>query len=210
MEKPQRFITLLLFEVALGREQERRYHVGVSGFGDCHLTDGLDKVLARVRALRSDQPLLKVQLFDAERIATYLHLLASAVHALQAFRTSRNVSKSIEIENLLYASAGRQIDDAIDKVGLKWTSQNVAANIIGSESDIVMKSMEKVRQELGGQANDSVLNIRDHAKTEVIMRTFEISDTELEAAKTEVDTEQVEAAVVKRILSKMSIMSISS
>jgi tRNA threonylcarbamoyladenosine modification (KEOPS) complex Cgi121 subunit len=150
-----------------------------------------------------------VQLFDADTVATHLHLLASAVHALQAFKTSRNVSKSIGTESLLYASTQRQIDEAINRVGLRPTSQNVATNVIGSQSNSVIRSIEKVRQEVGGQVDDSVLNIRDHSKIEAILRTFEISDTELEATETGTDIVQLERAIVKKLLSRMSIMALS-
>jgi tRNA threonylcarbamoyladenosine modification (KEOPS) complex Cgi121 subunit len=209
MDVFQRIVKLMLFTVNLGREQEWKYYVGICGFRGCPIGNDIEKLLDRVRALHSDQPLLAIQFFDADKIATYLHLLASAVHALQSFKISRNISKSVGTESLLYASAQRQISDAINKVGLKVTSQNVAVNLVGSQSDMIIKSMEKVRQELGGQADDSVLGIRDLRKTEVIMRTFEISDIELEAAKAGVDIGQVERAVTKRILSKMSIMALS-
>nr|MDO8099816.1 KEOPS complex subunit Cgi121 [Candidatus Njordarchaeota archaeon] len=199
----------MLFTVDLGQEQELKYHVGICGFRGCPMRYDVEKLLDRVKALHSDHPLLVIQLFDAERIATYLHLLVSAVYALQAFKTSRNVSKNIGTESLLYASAQRQINDAIDKVGLRATSQNLAVNVIGSQSDIVIKSIEKVCQELGKQADDSVLNIGDRGKVEALLRTFEISDIELEAARTEADIGQVETAVTKRVLSRMSLMAIS-
>lgn len=201
---------MMLFKVDLGQEQKWRYHLGVSGFSGCTIGNRVEELLDRVRAIHSDEPLLVVQLFDARKIATYLHLLASAVYALQAFKGSRNISRSIGTESLLYASARRQINDAIDRVGLKATSQTVAANVIGSRPDTVIESMKKVHQELGGQVDDDVLSIGDLGKTEVILRTFEIGDIEVEAARTETGTRQAETAVMKRVLSKMSVMAISS
>lgn len=209
MEESQRIITLMLFTVSLGREQRWKYHVGIRGFRGCPIRNDVEKLLDRVKALHSDQPPLIVQLFDADKIATYLHLLACVVYALQAFKISRNISKSVETESLLYASAQRQISDAIEKVGVKASSRNLAVYVIGSQSDIVIKSMERLSQELGGQADDSVLEVRDREKTEAILRTYEISDAELEAAKAGTDTRQVERAATKRVLSKISIMAIS-
>jgi tRNA threonylcarbamoyladenosine modification (KEOPS) complex Cgi121 subunit len=199
----------MLFTVDLGREQKWKYYVGICGFRDCPTTSNLEKLLDRVRTLQSDRPLLIVQLFDADKIATHHHLLASAVYALQAFKISRSVSKSIGTESLLYASTQRQIDAAIDRVGLTANSRNVATNVIGSESDSVVRSIEKVGQAVGGEADDNVLTIREQSKIKAILRIFEISDAELKATETGSDMLQLETALVKKLLSRMSIMAIS-
>jgi tRNA threonylcarbamoyladenosine modification (KEOPS) complex Cgi121 subunit len=169
----------------------------------------LENLLDRAKTLESHRPLVVIQLFDADRIVTHLHLLASAVYALLAFKTSRNVSKTIGTEGLLYASTQRQIDEAIDRVGLRTTSWNVATTVISSESDGVIRSIEKIGLELGGEVDDNVLTIRDQSKVEVIRRTFGISDAELEATETGSDILQLETALVKKLISRMSIMAIS-
>lgn len=44
------------------------------------------------------------QLFDADRVAGYDHLLMSAINAAMSMETGLAVSKSITVETLLYAS----------------------------------------------------------------------------------------------------------
>ena len=58
-----------------------------------------------------------IQFFDAELIATQEHLYFAVLNALQAFKNKTNLSKSPSMETMLYASAQRQIQKAINRAG---------------------------------------------------------------------------------------------
>ena len=57
---------------------------------------------------------IEIQFSDADFVASWEHLYFAIVNALTAFKNKRNISKSLAVETVLYASAQRQIKKAID------------------------------------------------------------------------------------------------
>ncbi len=76
---------------------------------------------------------VEMQFFDAELIASQKHLYFAALNALQAFQNKTNISKSPAMETMLYASAQRQIQRAIQRCGIKPETKNMAVLIIGEK-----------------------------------------------------------------------------
>ena len=77
--------------------------------------------------------LLNCNFYDADLIATRKHLYFAVLNALQAFHNKTNVAKSLAVETMLYASAQRQIQRAIQRCGIKPQTQNMAVVIIGGK-----------------------------------------------------------------------------
>jgi tRNA threonylcarbamoyladenosine modification (KEOPS) complex Cgi121 subunit len=71
----------------------------------------------------SSDPETSVQIFGAESVAGYEHLLAAALLTVRAWTAKRNLANSPAIEVLLYASAKRQIKEAIGSSGVKEGSR---------------------------------------------------------------------------------------
>ena len=69
---------------------------------------------------------IELQIFDADLIATYEHLYFATLNALQAFRVKTNITKSVAVELMLFASAKRQIQRAIEHIGIKPQSRNIS------------------------------------------------------------------------------------
>jgi KEOPS complex subunit Cgi121 len=98
-------------------------YVEITGFRNVGIKDAEEFV----KAARKETPQSTwVQFFDAELVATWQHLYFAVLNALLAFKTERNISKSVAMEVMLYASAQRQIRKAIQLVGVKCDSENVA------------------------------------------------------------------------------------
>ena len=76
---------------------------------------------------------VELQFFDANLIATQQHLYFAALNALQAFQNKTNISKSLAMETMLYASAQRQIQKAIQRCGIKPQTTTMAVIIIGEK-----------------------------------------------------------------------------
>ena len=72
----------------------------------------------------------EVQFFDAALVATWEHLYFAVLNAVMNLKSTRGISKSIAVESVLYASAQRQIQKAIDFIGLKPDSENAAVVVI--------------------------------------------------------------------------------
>jgi tRNA threonylcarbamoyladenosine modification (KEOPS) complex Cgi121 subunit len=78
----------------------------ISGFRGAKIGDAR----AFLDGVRCDLPLeVEVQVFDADIVASWQHLYFAALNALVAFKNGRNLSKSLAVETVLYASGQRQI-----------------------------------------------------------------------------------------------------
>jgi tRNA threonylcarbamoyladenosine modification (KEOPS) complex Cgi121 subunit len=150
-----------------------------------------------------------LQLFDSDTIATHLHVLVSALYALRAFHIGKSISNSLGTEVLLYASAQHQIVDAINRIGLKPESLGVAAVAISLSEDAASQALAVAMKELAGQMDDNVLNIRSVRKERAIKTVFGITEEELNATGMGTDLKDVERAITRRVLSRISIMAVS-
>jgi len=120
-----------------------------------------------------------VQFFDAKLVAGWQHLYFAALNAVNAFSKELNISNNLDIEILLYASAQRQIKEAVRLIGIHPNSSKVAVVIIAN-TRIEASSMLSVISALLTQStrDDGLLELTDD-KVEGIKRLFEISDIEL-------------------------------
>jgi tRNA threonylcarbamoyladenosine modification (KEOPS) complex Cgi121 subunit len=199
----------MMFKTDSDEKGSRLYHIGICGMAGCTVGNDINQLFDRLKTFDKDQTILAVQLFDSGTIATHLHPLISALYALHAFETSKNISNTLGTEILLYASAQRQIIDAIQGIGLKPTSRNVAVIAVGSKQEYVIQIIRRVTQELAGQMDDNVLNINEPEKIETIERVFGIGRKELESIQTRTDAKDLEWSITRRVLSRISIMAIS-
>jgi len=123
-----------------------------------------------------------VQFFDADLVATPRHLYFAALNALQAFKGKTNISKTVAMETMLYASAQRQIQKAIARSGIKPTTQNMAVLIIGEQQQVVELALAEVSAFAGKAPDDRVLEMNS-AKLKSIKKNFEICEGEVEVVR---------------------------
>ncbi|MEM3507298.1 MAG: KEOPS complex subunit Cgi121, partial [Candidatus Bathyarchaeia archaeon] len=86
-----------------------------------------------IKKLKTDLIGIEIQFFDSKKIAGWEHVYFAALNALKAFQNKNNISKSLSMELLIYASAERQIKDAIQKIGIKPNEKEVTVAIIVDE-----------------------------------------------------------------------------
>jgi KEOPS complex subunit Cgi121 len=184
----------------LKRIVEMGKFVEISGFRDVHALDAA----ALLNAVRDGLPLgVEVQFFDADLVATWEHLYFAALNALVAFRTDRNASKSVAVEVMLYASSQRQITRAIAHIGVKKTSRNIAAIIVGDSAEVVNEGLAAVSKCVGKAPDESVLALTEEKKRR-IKQAFGISTVELETAGSRIN---VERALVDLVIEKVALLS---
>jgi tRNA threonylcarbamoyladenosine modification (KEOPS) complex Cgi121 subunit len=121
-----------------------------------------------------------VQFFDARLIAGWKHLYFAALNALNAFKNKTNISNSVAVETLLYASAQRQINKAVELLGIKPESSQVAVLIIAETKQKTATILKTVSKLMSGKRDDSVIELTSE-KVNGIKRLFGISNLELEA-----------------------------
>ncbi|MCL2476917.1 KEOPS complex subunit Cgi121 [Candidatus Bathycorpusculum sp.] len=120
-----------------------------------------------------------IQFFDAQLIASPKHLYFAALNALQAFQNKTNTSKSTAMETMLYASAERQIQKAIDRLGIKPQTQTLAIIIIAKEQKHIEDLLRTLTEHIGTEPDETILEMTEEKETK-IQQTFQITHTELE------------------------------
>jgi tRNA threonylcarbamoyladenosine modification (KEOPS) complex Cgi121 subunit len=156
-----------------------------------------------LKALSGERPVgVEVQFFDADLVATWQHLYFALLNALTAFKNGENISKSVAMETLLYASARGQIQRATQVLGIKPSSSNVAVLIVGGKREAVQSALAKVSRGIGGRLDDSVLGLSKE-KVERIRRAFDVSEVELE---TVVEGDSVEKALVDLVVERVALL----
>ena len=101
------------------------------------------------------------QILDANAIAGVEHLYFAAVNASKAFNQSLNISKRFSLEFVLYVSGQRQISKAIEMVGVKHDTREIALIIFAQEEELPSEVITKISKIIGGIRDDNVLEIRD-------------------------------------------------
>jgi tRNA threonylcarbamoyladenosine modification (KEOPS) complex Cgi121 subunit len=126
-------------------------------------------------------PDCEVQLFDANLVATWEHLYFAVLNALMNLKSARGISRSIAVETVLYASSQRQIQKAIDFIGLKPNSENAAIVVVCANAESAKAALRTVAELVRAQPDESVLEL-SAAKIRRIRKAFIITKAELDAA----------------------------
>jgi len=143
-----------------------------------------------------------IQFFDAELIASQEHLYFAVLNALQAFQNKTNISKSIAMETMLYASAQRQIQKAIQRGGIKPETTSMAVIIIGENPKQIETVLQAITECVGVEPDEKVLEM-SKVKEKKIKETFQITDEEL---KTVMKNENREEAVVNLVVERVALL----
>jgi tRNA threonylcarbamoyladenosine modification (KEOPS) complex Cgi121 subunit len=167
--------------------EEFNQYLVIAGFKNIKISN----VDAFVKKIKANTQNACVQFFDAKLIAGPEHLRLAAVNSLYAFRKKVNISSSLAMETLLYASAQNQISNAIKMLGIKSNSGRVAVVIMAHSRDKALWLLNAVTKFMLGKRDDSVIELNDK-KVSRLRKFFQISSLELEA-KTESEGAQKEA-----------------
>jgi tRNA threonylcarbamoyladenosine modification (KEOPS) complex Cgi121 subunit len=156
--------------------EEFNKYIAIEGYRDAKIDDP-EEFLNSVR--RKTKP-AEVQFFNARLVAGKDHLYFAALNALTAFKSGVNRSRNLAVETLLYASAQRQIKNAVSMIGISPTSTEVAVLIIAKTRQQADTTVKVVSELIPGQRNEHVLELTAE-KFADLQKFFGISDTELES-----------------------------
>lgn len=140
----------------------------------------IENITAFLEIFRRKKRKASAQFFDAKRVAGPEHLYFAALNALNAFEKKTNISNHLAVEALLYASAQRQIKKAMEMLGIKQGSKEVAVLILAEnrlENDACISLVSKM---IHGERDDRVLELTDQ-KIKTIKKLFRLSNLEIEA-----------------------------
>jgi tRNA threonylcarbamoyladenosine modification (KEOPS) complex Cgi121 subunit len=153
------------------------WFVSIGGFRDVSVGD-VDGFISRIREALPD---VRFQIFDADRVAGWRHLFFAAVNAVKAFEGGRGISRSLEVEALLYASCRDQISQAFEVIGVSEGTVNVALLVLGESPEETEGAFNGVSGVIG-VPDDSVLEVSGEKWIE-LKSVFGVSDAELGAVR---------------------------
>ena len=155
--------------------EEYHKHIAIAGFRNVKIEDidGFFDLTRRRIGNAAD-----FQLFDAKLIAGWQHLYFAALNALNIFKNKQNISNSLSMEALLFASAQRQIKKAVEMIGVNLESSQVAVLVLAETREKATATIEIISEIISGERDDNVLELIVE-KIEDIKRLFNISDLEL-------------------------------
>jgi KEOPS complex subunit Cgi121 len=145
---------------------------------------------------------VETQFFDAKFVASWEHLYFALLNALTAFKNKENISKSIAMETMLYASAQRQILKAMELLGIKPETSEIALLVIGQNPETVKSALPMVSASVNVQHDDTVLELSEE-KRRIIQKAFGISDLEL---KTMMKKDGLEKALTNLVIEQMALL----
>jgi len=151
--------------------------VSVGGFSGVSV-DNVDSFISLIKEML---PSVRFQVFDADRVAGWRHLFFAAVNAVGAFEGGRGISRSLEVEALLYASCRDQISQAFEVVGVSDRTVNVAL-LVFAESRLEAEGAFTGTSSVIGVPDDSVLDVSGE-KWDELKSVFGVSDKELGAVR---------------------------
>ena len=174
-------------------------YVEINGFRNVKVEDAKDFLKSLRVDLVNDY---EVQLYNADLVATWQHLYFASLNALMAFRTHRNISKTLAVETVLFASAQRQIKKAIDLIGIKPHSANVALILMSESKESAKAGLSAVSIRIGANVDESVLDLSE-TKNRNIQNAFDISEEELESS----GPYKLEQRLVDLIIERVALLS---
>lgn len=174
----------------------------ITGFRNIRIAD-VNTFMASIREACEVFEDVDVQFFDADLVATWRHLYFAALNAVMAFETKRNISKSLAVETLLYASGKRQIKKALEIIGVKAGCTNIAGIIIGKKEQVVTDAFLVLSNEFGVSSDEAVLEISTN-KILKIRQSFDISTKELKVTSLKSDPE---SALVDLVVERVALLS---
>lgn len=179
-------------------EEDRKY-IEITGFRNINIGDAEKFVKS---FFVEKQHYVCVQFFNAELVATWEHLYFAAINALLAYRNKRNISKTLAMEAMIYASTQRQIRKAIAILGVKPSSVNIATIIISDKPDSVQATLSAIKKHVCAETDETVLELTKD-KMRGICKGFSITEKELKAV---MKKNNITQAIVDLVIERMALL----
>ena len=174
------------------------------GIAEIHNSNSLnqDELVRLATSLSNDS--LTIQLLNGSLIADEIHLLSAAQNALNAQLGDYMLSRSLDVEIIVFASAQRQIGRALDMLGVHDGLDEIAVVVVGPDIISVEKTIRVLVEKIGAEivpsfpaTSERIGRIKDH---------YQISDKEIKAISDSNNLESQIAALARCIVSRVSLV----
>lgn len=154
------------------------------------------------------ESVLAFQFFNSLMIIDELHLLSGAQNAVNAMNGEYMISRSLDVELIVYTSTQRQIGLALDIMGVKDQLASVAVVCIDEDETKVLQCLTDVSKRVGEEV--SPIFSPTPEKINSLMETFSITDLEMKQFTNEDDLVSRSQALSKCIVSRVSQVALGS
>jgi tRNA threonylcarbamoyladenosine modification (KEOPS) complex Cgi121 subunit len=187
---------------------EDENNVEVIGITELHNSNHLkqDELIQLAKSLSSGS--LAVQLLNGLLIADETHLLSAVQNAINAKRGDYMLSRSLDVEIIVFASAQRQIGRALDELGVYDGLDEIAAVVVGPDTSVVEDTIRDLTGKIGNEVipafaatNERIERIKDH---------YQINDKEIRAISDSDKIESQLAALSRCLVSRVSLVAFDS
>ncbi len=185
--------------------ENREKTVGIAEFQNIReLTQ--NQLIQLVATLSSDET--TIQLLNGLLISDEIHLLSATENAINAQYGNYMLSRSLDVEIIVFASAQRQIGKAIEALGVYDGLGEVAAVVVGRDAESVENTIQELAERIGQEIIPAFPPTIE--RLERIKKQFEITDREISAIS---DSEKIESqmdALSRCVVSRVSLVAIDS
>ncbi len=173
-------------------------------FNSSHMgTDALVKL-----ASERDEGIYAIQFLDSSLIVSVGHLLSAAQNAVNAWKGDYMLTRGLDAEILVYASAQRQISRAIENLGVRDGLQSIALVVVGSDKSAVRDVITKMVNMVGEEIKTAFLPDRD--RLERIMRHYDVNAKEIKAFTDSDEVEIWAEALSRCVVSRVSMVALDT
>lgn len=155
---------------------------------------------SKIQEILSESPKdgFGLQIFDADLVAGYEHIILAVELAVKAWKENRNLARTIAMESLLYASTKRQIKDAILTMGPSPTSRGCIILALSESKEKLESTVADLRKY--GTEDESLIELTQD-KIQKIVRAFGIGEPELSISRNlhASETNAVQSLVLERV-----------
>ena len=180
----------------------------VIGITELHNSKHLkqDEMIKLAASMSSDS--LTVQLLNGLLIADETHLLSAAQNAINAKQGEYMLSRSLDVEVIVFASAQRQIGRALDALGVFDGLDEIAVVVVGTDTASVEKTIRGLADKIGAETLPSFTATSE--RIDRIKNHYQISDKEIEAIADSEEIESQQAALSRCVVSRVSLVAFDS
>jgi tRNA threonylcarbamoyladenosine modification (KEOPS) complex Cgi121 subunit len=159
-----------------------------------------DDVGGLLALVQEQVPTVNFQVVDLDRVPGSNYLLHAVVNAWKSFKSKQPISHTLSMEMLLYFAANKQINEAIEQVGVGSKTRRSVAVAVGSSEKEVMQAGDLISEMLGAEGNDTLVDECNKDRARSVRQVFGITSKELRAAKrgNEKEWQAVERLVIER------------
>ncbi|MHA1950957.1 MAG: KEOPS complex subunit Cgi121 [Candidatus Thorarchaeota archaeon] len=165
-----------------------------------------EELLALATSMSNES--LNIQLINGLLVIDETHLLSAAQNALNAQNGGYMLSRSLEVEIIVYASAQRQIGRALEDMGIYNNLKHIAVVMIGADKESVEQSMEELVRKVGTEFTDPFEASKE--RFDRISEHFEIDEKEIATFTESDDILERTTALSRCVVSRVSLVAFDS